>query len=414
MLFVTVFFWFPAALLWYLASKNVENDMTYKSRILSERKQVSLIDYIFELEIQMDRAIQKVQDSRYYIHTNQAKFNELLEDALKIFKFCEHEGESRSITNIEKKAHIIYLRVLLLKHETDNIFKKLNQPNLAVDEINLLKRELSKNSIRISEWEKSTFGEIQTYYEDASLKIIEARLNRKKHLIKGLGKISEAIQIYERIKYLLNERLEIVEENQELSEDETIIRDKEQELYDKCIKSLNATIKLKEEIEYALNQLKEKGIQQEDLRKISDLTQEYEVDLYDVIVDTFKQDDQTKKALIDTLEKIDDLFADPEVPIEFINFLEKNAGKSQLSIEISPMAKKETEPWPSLSFQISTVGSFSNFLKFLEKLETGPYLIEISNLNVKKITEKELRSEKFETFSLSDVNALFLIKVLTR
>jgi len=308
MLFVTVFFWLPAAVLWFLASKNVEKDMTYKSRILSERKQVSLIDYIFELEIQMDRAIQKVQDSRYYIHTNQAKFKELLEDALKIFKFCEHEGESRSITNIEKKAHIMYLRVLLLKHETDNIFKKLNQPNLTVDEINLLKRELSKKSIRISEWEKSTFGEIQTYYEDASLKIIEARLNRKKHLIKVLGKISEAIQIYERIKYLLNERLEIVEENQELSEDETIIRDKEQELYDKCIKSLNATIKLKEEIEYALNQLKEKGIQQEDLRKISDLTQEYDVDLYDVIVDTFKQDHQTKKALIDTLEKIDDIF----------------------------------------------------------------------------------------------------------
>ncbi|MFX1345593.1 MAG: hypothetical protein ACFFAI_10830, partial [Promethearchaeota archaeon] len=215
----------------------------------------------------------------------------------------------RSITNIEKKAHIMYLRVLLIKHETNNIFKKLSQPNLTDNESNLFKRELSKKSIKISEWEKSTFGEIQTYYEDASLKIIEARLNRKKNLIKGLRRISEAIQIYERIKYLLNERLEIVEESQELSEEETVIRDKEQELYDKCIKSLNATIKLKEEIEYALNQLKDKGIQQEDLKKISDLTQEYEVDLYDIIVDTFKQDDQTKNALIDTLEKIDDIFS---------------------------------------------------------------------------------------------------------
>jgi len=308
MLFITIFFWLPVAVLWFLASKNVENDMTYKSRILSERKQMSLIDYIFELEIQMDRAVQKVQDSKYYIHINQTKFNELLEDALKIFKFCEYEGSNRSITNIEKKAHIMYLRVLLIKHETNNIFKKLNRPNLTGDEINVFKRELSKNSIRISEWEKSTFGEIQTYYEDANLKIIEARLNRKKHLIKGLSKISEAILIYERIKYLLNERLEIVEENQELSEEETIIRDKEQELYDKCIKSLNATIKLKEEIENALNQLKEKGIQREDLQKISELTQEYEVDLYDVIVDTFKQDDQTKNALIDTLETIDDIF----------------------------------------------------------------------------------------------------------
>ena len=309
MLFFTIFFWLPAAVLWFLASTSVEKDMAYKSRILSERKQISLIDYIFQVEIQMDRAIQKVQDARYYIHTNEEKFNKLLEDALKIFKFCEHEGESRSITNIEKKAHIMYLRVLLIKHETNQIFKKLKHPNLTEGEITHLKKELSKKSITISEWEKSTFGEIQTYYEDAGLKIIEARLNRKKNLTKGLSKISEAIQIYERIKYLLSERLEIVEENQELSIDETIIRDKEQELYDRNLKSLNATIKLKQEFEYALDQLKEKGIQEEDLTKISDLTQEFDVDLYDVIVDTFKQDDKTKNILIDILEKIDGIFS---------------------------------------------------------------------------------------------------------
>ncbi len=95
MMFITIFFWLPAAILWFLASKNVEKDMTYKSRILSERKQVSLIDYIFELEIQIDRAIQKVQDSKYYIQTNQEKFTKLLDDALTIFKFCEREGVSR-------------------------------------------------------------------------------------------------------------------------------------------------------------------------------------------------------------------------------------------------------------------------------------------------------------------------------
>ena len=77
---------------------------------------------------------------------------------------------------------------------------------------------------------------------------------------------------------------------------------------EKCSKSLNATIKLKKEIEYAIDQLKEKGIQRDDLRKISDLAQEYHVDLGDVIVDTFKQDDETKDALIETLEKIDESF----------------------------------------------------------------------------------------------------------
>ncbi len=309
MMFFSIFFWLPAALFWLLASKNVEKDMNTKSRILSERKQLSLIDYIFELEIQIDRAIQKVQDSKYYILDDQNKFNKLLEDALTIFKFCEYEGVSRSITNIEKKAHIMYLRVLLIKHETNNIFNQLNQPDLTGEEKKQLIKDLRYIYVKISEWEKSTFQKIQTYYEDAYLKIIEARLNRKQHLFNGLRSISEAIKIYERVKYLLSERLEIVEEKSDLSEEESIVIDKEQNLYDKCIKSLGATIKLKEEIEFLLfNQLKEKGIQREDLQKISDLSQEYDVDLYAVILDTFKQDNKTRNALIETLKKIDNIF----------------------------------------------------------------------------------------------------------
>jgi MFS family permease len=308
MIFFTVFFWLPAGILWIFASKHVEKDMTYKSRILSERKQVSLIDYIFQLEIQLDRAIQKVQDSKYYIQTNLDKFNKLLEDALLIFKFCEREGVSRSITNIEKKAHIMYLRVLLIKHEVNKVHIRLDNPDLIPDEINSLRDDLRKAYIKINEWEQSTFGEIQTYFEDGNIKIIEARLNRKKNLLVSVSKIAEAIRIYERVKHLLNERLEIVQEKSDLSIDDSIIRDKELELYNKCSNSLNATIRLKEEIENAFNHLGEKGIQREDLKKILDLTQEYDVDLYAIIVDTFKQDIETKDALINTLETIDDLF----------------------------------------------------------------------------------------------------------
>ena len=99
-----------------------------------------------------------------------------------------------------------------------------------------------------------------------------------------------------------------LEEAVELTDEEAFVREKEIKLYDNCTKSLNATIKLQEEIEYALEQLKEKGINMEDLIKISDLTQEYNVDLYDVIVDTFRSDDETKTALIETLETIDNIF----------------------------------------------------------------------------------------------------------
>jgi len=308
MIFVSIFFWVPAAIFWLLASRNVEEDMTYKSRILSERKQVSLIDYIFELEIQMDRAIQKVQDSKYYIRKDQSRFNQLLEDALIIYKFCEREGTSRSITNIEKKAHIMYLRILLLKQDTNKIFRELEYQGLNPRKKNNLNNELRILYYKINDWEKSTFGKIQTYYEDAYLKIVEARLNQRIDLIKGLSKISEAIKIYERVKYLLNERLEIVNEKHDISEEETLVLEREKELFDKCSKSLNATIKLKEEIEYAIDQLEETGIYRDDLRKISNLAQEYKVDLSDVIIDTFKQEDETKNVLIETLEKIDNIF----------------------------------------------------------------------------------------------------------
>jgi len=107
------------------------------------------------------------------------------------------------------------------------------------------------------------------------------------------------------------------------------------------------------------------------------------------------------------LAKIDEIFIDPEVPIEFFNFLDKNAALFQLEIEKSPVSKQkaENEP-PSLFFQISVSGSFPNFLKFLEKLENAPYLIDVLNLNVKKIISKETPT--------ANIESTFLIKVYTR
>ncbi len=307
MMVFSVFFWIPAAVFWYLASKSVEEDMVNKSKILSERTQVNLIDFIFELEIQMDRAIQKVQDSKYYIESNQDKFNELLDSAISIFTICEKEGVSRSITNIEKKAHILKLRTILIKSDANKIFNQLNNQNLNVKEIDVLNEQLRQIRKKINEWEKSTFGELETYYEDAYLKIVEARLNRQ-DLIKSREKIAQTIHIYERLKYLLIERIEDIEAKEDLNGEELIVFKKEKDLLENCTKSLSATLKLKEEIDNVFIQLKEHGIRQWDLRKISQLTSEYQVDLYSVIVDTFGQDKETKDAIIQILQKIDNIF----------------------------------------------------------------------------------------------------------
>ncbi len=307
MLFSTLF-WIPAIFMWILATRSVGNDLTSKSMILSERKQISLLDYIFELEIQMDRAIQKIQDARYYILSKPGKFNVLLDDAIKIFNYCEKEGKNRSITNIGEKCRKLNMRAKSIKQMANQIFKLLKSDDLSAKERDILSEDLRQIDLLIAEGKKSTFGELQIYYEDAYLKIIEARLLRKNDLLKSIAKIIQAIKIYERVKNLLNERLEIIDDNSDLSKEDLVAYDKEKDLYNKTSESLKATIKLKEEFEGIFKQLEEKGINRLDLMKISELTNEYDVNLSNVILETFGQEKETKNAILKIIKEIDVIF----------------------------------------------------------------------------------------------------------
>lgn len=105
------------------------------------------------------------------------------------------------------------------------------------------------------------------------------------------------------------------------------------------------------------------------------------------------------------LEKLDTLFVDPELPVDFINFLEKIARDCQLSIKITPLAGRLIgEPWPTLRFQISSTSTFPNLLRFLEKLESSIYLIEIQDLNINQLAKAEL----------GDVQTTLSLKVFTK
>jgi hypothetical protein len=107
------------------------------------------------------------------------------------------------------------------------------------------------------------------------------------------------------------------------------------------------------------------------------------------------------------LDEFETFFIDSETPIEFISFLENITQSSQGTIKISLASEKkeETELGSALAFNISLDSSFPNFLKFLEKLENSQYLIEILNLNIKKLGG--------ESFS-GNINAAFSIKVLAK
>lgn len=116
---------------------------------------------------------------------------------------------------------------------------------------------------------------------------------------------------------------------------------------------------------------------------------------------------KTYQELEPNLKRIDSLFVDPEVPIELITFLENIAQESGLLIEISPALIKPTEadPWKSLGFQLVLTGPPQNFLRFLEKIETGPYLTEVQNLVITRQEEKARGG---------DVKATLLVKVFTK
>lgn len=116
------------------------------------------------------------------------------------------------------------------------------------------------------------------------------------------------------------------------------------------------------------------------------------------------------------LEKIDNLFVNREIPVDFIRFLEKTSRDSQISLKISAVLplEIETEPWSSILFQLVLAGPFPNVSQWLEKLESSIYLIEIQNLTITHLSETELKSKQYEQFSLGDVKATLSIKVYTK
>lgn len=104
------------------------------------------------------------------------------------------------------------------------------------------------------------------------------------------------------------------------------------------------------------------------------------------------------------IEKIDSLFVNGEMPLDFINFLEKIKKDYKLSLKISigVIKKEEKDIWSSITFNINAIGNYDKFMKFLEKIETGPYLTRISDLNLSKGE------------NLNDVEAVFSLKAFVK
>ena len=113
------------------------------------------------------------------------------------------------------------------------------------------------------------------------------------------------------------------------------------------------------------------------------------------------------------LEKVEKSFVDFEAPIDFIEFLEETAKKENIIMRIRPLPAltNKGDLWSTVGFQIMVGGSFSNCLRFLEKLEYGPWLVDINQLYIERIQENTQRSEEFSQLKIGDVTISFSSRV---
>ena len=83
---------------------------------------------------------------------------------------------------------------------------------------------------------------------------------------------------------------------------------------------------------------------------------------------------------------LNNLFIDPEIPLDFVAFVESEAKNLDLSIKISPYNLKpssEKSTWDFVSYQVEVqTNNFGDIYKFLKRLENSKWLLEIYSLEI--------------------------------
>ena len=115
------------------------------------------------------------------------------------------------------------------------------------------------------------------------------------------------------------------------------------------------------------------------------------------------------------LEIIDQLFVDPNNPVIFIEFLEKEALISKITSQISLTTNSKTSPSSDkyINLQFTTEGIFSNIMSFIKKIEEGPYLIEIEKLTIQN-PKKDTQVKIVQEYTSRNIEAIINIKVFTK
>ncbi|MGM0439188.1 MAG: hypothetical protein ACQEP3_01985 [Patescibacteria group bacterium] len=114
--------------------------------------------------------------------------------------------------------------------------------------------------------------------------------------------------------------------------------------------------------------------------------------------DLKKEDHQEIKAM---LSEVNELFINPERPIEEILFLEKAAKQNNLTASIETGEKVEdSKPWPYLEFDLKVSGSFADLASFLKEVKEKKWIYSINKLSIEAVETQEEKRDISATLSL--------------
>ncbi|MBD3350359.1 MAG: MFS transporter [Candidatus Lokiarchaeota archaeon] len=270
-------FWLPCGVLWYYASRNVISEMNEKTLILKERTQLTFIDYVFELQIKMDQAIQYIFDFKRDLGKDNEAAKKKLDKANKIFNGIESVARRKEMTEILHKVHNYFLKAQLLKRDFKKIISKKDAKEVEED-IKQVKKKID------TEWEPSDIEKIEVLYDSGNLKVVESRLQRRYDLFRSISLLKEACDIFERVELLARERL-VDPDAKKLTDEEEEYQEYIKDLIVKAVKSRLDTTDLRERLKELMGELVEQGISQEKLLDIIDRASEIKMPYTDVIID---------------------------------------------------------------------------------------------------------------------------------
>lgn len=127
---------------------------------------------------------------------------------------------------------------------------------------------------------------------------------------------------------------------------------------------------------------------------------------FDIYKSKFEQNQKDFK-------KINNLFLNKNEVLKFFNFIETISLNSKNYVNMSVINPDEKIK-DSLKIQISLYGSFSNFMKFLSYLENAPYLLQIEDLKIRRLSLAEILQMKQMVLREGDIGSNLIIQVYTR